>query len=40
MFAKPTEGIRLVAQWLYQLGVTEDQLKIMTADLPKWLLGL
>lgn len=40
MFAKPTEGIRLVAQWLYQLGVTEDQLKIMTTDLPKWLLGL
>lgn len=40
MFARPTEGIRLMAQWLYQIGVSEHQLKSMMSDLPKWLLGI
>lgn len=40
MFPYSTEAIRLMAQWLYQSGVTEDQLKTMMCEVPRFLVGM
>jgi hypothetical protein len=40
MFPKAVDSLRLVAQWLYQAGVSEVQLGTMMRDLPKSLLDI